>query len=249
MEFLKQNQYNTTTSIVPPSGSDVADALFDRSTTKYWETVGATGASVVLSIEFASPRVISHLLIQSHNMKRFRVFYDSATANTFPTNVNVTTNSDTSSYFDLGSTTVSSLQIQMDSTTVAGVEYRIGELIATERLAVFERNPSADDYKPVRSKKRIVHEMPDGGVKVFEVSQKFRAEMRWGFITQTFHDSLLSVFELAEPFTFAPFPTTSAWDGFAKQVIWDGDFDFAHDTNDKAQGFGGKVRIREVAAG
>ena len=250
MEFLKKNLSNTTTSVVVSSGSDVSDALFDRSTTKYWESVGATGASIVLSIEFPTPTVISHVILQGHNLKRFRLFYNSATANTFPTNVNVTTNSDTSSYFGLGgSSTVSSIQLQMDSTTVAGAEYRIGELIATERLCVFERNPAADDYKPVRMKKRIIHEMPDGGVKVFEVSQKFKAEMKWGFITQTFHDSLLSVFDLAEPFSFIPFPTATSWDGQAKQVIWDGDFDFAHDTNDKAQGYGGKVRIREVAAG
>ena len=249
MEFLKQNLYNTTTNIVVPSGTDVADALFDRSTSKFWESVGATAASIVVSIKFTTPRVVSHLLLQGHNLKRFRVFYNSVTANTFPTNVNVTTNSDTSSYFNLGSTTVSSIQVQMDSTTVAGAEYRIGELIATERLCVFERNPAADDYSPVIMKKRVVHEMPDGGVKVYEISQKFRADMRWKFITTSFRDSLLSVFDLAEPFTFAPFPTATSWDGFAKQVVWDGDFDFSHDTNDKEQGFGGKVRIREVASG
>jgi len=246
MEFLRRNQFNTTTSVVPPSGTGTVEYLFDRTTSKFYETAGATGTSVVLSVEFDQATVISHALLKSHNIKAGSIFYDSATANSL---ASWTGNSDTSNYFQWASTTVSSIQIQMDSPITALSEYKIGDLVVTERLTSFERNPAAKDYKPKRPKTRITHQMPDGGSKVFQVSQKFRADLSWNFITDSFKNELYTVYELADPFEFVPFPTSTAWDGFSKQVNWTNDWDFRHGTNDKTQGFNGKIQIMETPAG
>lgn len=249
MEFLRSNRYDTTTQIVPPSGTESAGNLMDRTVTKSWESVGQTGTSRVLSIVFSQPTPISHLILQGHNLEKYRVFYNSATANSFPNDVNVDSNTSENSYHYLGTTTVSSIQIQMDTPFTTTAEYTIGELIATERLYVLERNPSAAEWKPKEARKRIIHDMPDGGVRVFNIKTKYATEIGLKFITESAKDSLFDIYDAAQEFIFVPFPTTTGWDGKAPECSWLSDFDFKPGTNDKEQGFSGTIKMRETPSG
>jgi hypothetical protein len=244
MEFLTENRLNTTTQLKVDSNTVTAEFLFDRNIGMGYTSNGYSGVTATtISIEFVSPVVLSHVLLQNHNMKSFRVFYDSATANSLLVN---TTNSATSTYLAFASVTVSSLQVQMNEAITAGQEKRIGELVAAERQVQFERNPSVRKWKPTIFRKQIEHEMPDGGTVLFNIKDKYRANLSWEFVTTSFRDDLYDVYATADPLYFIPFPTATSWDGSAHEAAWVGDFDFKHATNDKTQGFSGSILLKET---
>ena len=250
MEFLDQNKLNTTTMVTTTaaSGSGTAQYAFDRNTSLGYTSVGYNSTTAtVFSVVFATPTVLSHLLIQSHNLKQFRAYYNSVTANSLFTAE--TTNSATSSYYSFASVTVNSIDLQMDDTIAGSVEKTFGELILSNRQLAFTVNPSVKNWKPTIFRKQIVHDMPDGGAKVYNIRDKFRASLEFDFITQAFHDSLKTQHSNALPLYFVPFPTTSAWDGAAYETVWIGDFNFKHADNSKTEGFDGSINLRQTAGG
>lgn len=249
MEFLKANTLNTTSMIVAQANNTGTVAyLFDRNQRLGFTSSGYDSTTAaVLSIVFPAPTVLSHILIQRHNLKGFRVYYDSVTANSLLVE---TTNSQSSTYISFSSVTVSSIDIQMDTAFSTGSEKSIGELVMTERRLQFDVNPSARNYKPATRQKRIRHEMPDGGLKLLRVANKFKANIDLEFISESFHDDLREVWDEGLPMYFVPFPTTTAWGGSgiaqAYEVLWSNDFDFTHETNDKQQGYGGRIVLEET---
>lgn len=247
MEFLKQNLIETTTSFTCDAGqTGTLSYLFDRNKALgFTSSDKATStANPVLTYVFSPAKVISNVLLQNHNLKQFRVFYNSATANSLAV---VSANSQTSTYLNFSSITVSSISIQMDDTITPSVEKKIGEWIVTEKRLQFERNPAHNDFEPITARKKIRHEMPDGGIAHFNISNKFKAKLKWKFVTDSFAASLKSVYEDALPFYFTPFPTTTGWDGIAHEVLWDNDYDFSNDENSRTQGQGGEIRLWETS--
>jgi hypothetical protein len=244
MEFLSANLMNTTTQLKVDSNTITGEYLFDRNTTLGYSSNGyGSTTATVISIEFSAPQVLSHILIQNHNLKDFRVFYNSATANSLDIE---TTNSNTSTYLSFSSVTVSSVQIQMNDTIAGHVEKSIGELVLSERLVKFERNPSVKKWKPTIFRKQIEHEMPDGGAVLFNIQDKYRASLSWDFLSEDFRDDLYNVYTSADPLYFVPFPTSTAWLGEACETVWAGGFDFKHATNDKVQGWSGSVNLKQT---
>lgn len=245
MEMLSENRLNTTTQLKLDSGTDLASYLFDRSVALGYSSNGYnSNTSTVISVEFSSPVVLSNVILQNHNLKAFRLFYNSVTANALVPAVSG--NSATSSYFFFNSVTVSSVQLQMDTTIAGGVEKTVGEFVVAERQVQFERNPSVQKWRPTIFRKQIEHEMPGGGTAIFNIRDNYRASLSWKFITTSFRDALFSVFSTADPLYFLPFPTTTGWDGAAYETVWVGDFDFMHATNDKVQGFSGSILLKET---
>lgn len=245
MEFLKQNKLQTTTSATVTSGSATAPFLLDRNTMlKYLSSGYTSNTSSLISVVFASPTVLSTIFIQNHNLKQFRAYYNSVTANSL---LNVSSNSATSSYFSFASVTVNSVDLQMDSAMTADTERQVGEFVVTERRLQFERNPSAPDFDPQTNMVKVLHKMPDGGVTSFVIRAKYRTNMKWKFISTTFRNSLKTVYDEALPLYFLPFPTTTSWDGIAHEEIWTNAFDFSYDENSKTEGFGGTILLEETS--
>lgn len=246
MEFLSANKLNTTGTIVAQSGNTgTVSYLFDRNTGLGFTTVGyESTSSAVLSIVFPSPTVLTNIMIQNHNLKQFRIYYDSTTANSL---ANFTTNSASSTYLSFASVTVNSIDIQMDVATAINTEKTIGEFILSERQVAFERNPSAQNFQNTTARTRVIHTMPDGGVTMYNIANKFRAKMKWEFITASFQNSLLTIYNSALPVYFVPFPTTTSWSGEAYEIIWTNDFEFSYSDNSKTQGFTGTIEIRQTS--
>ena len=251
MEFLDQNLVNTTTQMtVPASNTGTAAYLVNRNVGLGFTSVGYT-TSTTLTIGFTfSPAVnVSHILLQNHNVRDGYFRYNSLAANTLAT---LALNSASTTYFSFATVTgINSIDFVMSLSTVADTEKRLGEIVITTRRLQFDRNPSVDDWWPETARKQIVHEMPDGGAKVYNIRDKFRAKLRWSFITQAFHDSLLAVYDRALPQYFVPFPTTAAggWSGAAYEVVWLGTFNFKHGDNAKVSGFIGDVDLKQTAGG
>ena len=244
MEILTPNLIATTTLIVVDSSTGATDRLINRNKTDQYETSGfASLTSTIISVEFSSSTIISNILIQSHNLKDFRLFYNSVTANSLGI---FSSNSATSTYTTFASVTVTSVQLQMD-TAQTSVEKAVGQYILAERKLAFTRNPSIKNWKPLIDRTQVRHVMADGGIVLHNVRDKYKAKLKFTFITESFHDSLLNIYEEAAPFYFVPFPTTSAWLGNAFEMVWSKDFDFKFSTNVRSIGFTGQILLEETS--
>lgn len=244
MEFLRANLINTTSMIKVDAGNTSTIAyLFDNnkkvgfSTSGYNSTTAAT-----ISIEFAAGQIVSHVLLIGHNIKDYRVYYNSVTANSLAV---VTTNSATMTYIAFASTTVSSIQIQMNDSIVGSMEKAIKELVISERQYQFERNPDIVDFKYYTNRKQVRHEMPDGGVALFNIRDKYKATINLDFFSSTSHDTLYTIYDAALPLCFVPEPTATGWNGKAYECVWPGKFDFKYATNGKQAGYSGSISLEE----
>ena len=246
-EICDANKLNTTTMLSVDSGTGTLAYLFDRNLNLEYQSDGYTGAtSTTININFDAPTVVSRIMIQNHNLKAFKIYYNSATANTFSPDANVTANSATNHYFYFNSTTVSSIQIQMDDVIDLNQERSIGELIVTDCTVPFEVNPTADNYDPRLYKEKIKHTMPDGGTSLFIIGNKFQAKIKLTFISTAFKDNLYDVYVGGDQFYFIPEPTTTAWLGAAVETVWTNDWDFTYAENSKTQGWNGSIVIEET---
>lgn len=249
MLFLRQNELNTTTQIVVDAANTISVAnILDRDINTKWVTIGyGTNTSTNFSIEFATATAIDRVFLQNHNLKQYRIFYNSLTSNTFTPAISETTNSATSNYYTFATITVSSITLQLDLATTADTEKQVGEFYVGQLMLSLERNPPANNYRPLIDRHQVVHRMPNGGVSQFIVADKFRTQLKWDFLTESFTSQLLDIYETGTTFYFVPFGTTTSWDGKAYEVAWTNDFDFRHSDNNKDAGYSGSITIEEVA--
>lgn len=246
MEILTKNILNTTTMVLVDSATNMVKYLFDGNKILTYQSDGySSDTSTIISVEFDTLEVITNVLLQNHNFKQFRVFYDSVTANSLYT---ATTNSETSTYISFGSVTVNSIQLQIDSCQTSDTEKSIGEFIINELQFVFERNPEISNYNPLVDRKQIIHEMADGGVTLHNIQDKYRVKMKFDFITENFYNDLLSLYSSGIPFCYVPFPTTSSWLGQAYEMVWSGNFDFKYATNVRSIGYKGTILFQETSS-
>jgi hypothetical protein len=244
MQFLRRNYVNTTTQFTVDSGTDSVSFLFDGTPDRRYLTDGYTSnTTTLMNISLPATLPVSNVLLQGHNLKSFRVFYNGVTASSL---LNTTTNSATSTYLAFNTISTNSIQIQMNSAFTSGERY-IGELYIGERLVLFPRNPDISDYKPVIKRKQIRHVMPDGGTVLYNIREKFNTRVEWEFINNSFVTTLANIYNDGLPFHFVPFATSTGWDGNAYEVVWPGDFDFNYTVNDKLQGYSGRIILEQTA--
>jgi len=249
MVFNRRNNLNTTTQVaVAAANTLTVENLFDNDPNTKWSTAGySTNTSTLVTVSFTSSVVIDRVFLQNHNLKQFRIFYDGVTANTFTPAISETTNSATSNYYTFATITVSSISLQVDLATTADTEKEVGTFYVGQLMLSMERNPPANSYKPIIDRQQVIHRMPNGGVTQFVVANKFRTNLKWDFLTESFTSRLLNVYETATSFYFVPFGTSTSWDGKAYEVAWTNDFDFRHSDNNKDAGYGGSVVLEEIA--
>ena len=243
-EILSKNLLNNTSQVAVDSNTATTKKLFDRNTSLRYITSGYNSATVTnITISFTAATVISHVLLQNHNLATFSIFYDGTTTNQlFSTTANAISNT----YIGFSSVTVSSITLRATTTFPTSVEKYVGELVIAERRLVFERNPSFKGFTPELIPKQIVHNMPDGGVSVYWIRDKFQAKIGWQFITSGFKENLRDIFESHTAFYFLAKPTTTSWDGRAYECSWIGPFNFKPSTNEEQQGFGGDFLVRQT---
>ena len=192
MEFLSQNLLNTTTMLtMQASNTSNSNYLFNRRRDLGWASDGYEGVtSAMIIVALPTNTVISNIMFLNHNLRQFRGFYNSFTSNSL---LDVSGNSATSSYYDFASVTVNSINIEMDlAGSSAGVNANksIGEFVVAERRIILERNPSSENWQIAIDRKQTVHEMPDGGVRVYNMGDKMRVRMDLDYMTGSFTSNL-----------------------------------------------------------
>jgi hypothetical protein len=255
MEFIKANLINTTTQIAVNSNTLSVSSLFNRNPIYQYYSDGLTNdlTTASITITFGTTTPVSRIALLDINVSGFNLFYNGLTANAFTllndntTSSSYTANADAYKYFTFSTVQCSSITLELKSTLVANSEKVIGMLLLSDLYFEMERIPSANNYKPRQQPKQIVHKMSDGGTKIHNISKKWNLDISYEYLSESFKDSLDTLYSLQTPFNFVGLSTYTGWDGFVFEAVWEGPFDF-HEYSNNAQsaGFGGTIRLRET---
>lgn len=255
MEFCEINALNTTTMLTLNSGTNSADALFDRTETRQYSSYGLNNDATANSIriDFASTQTVDRIVLQNINWKSFVIYYNGTTtvlplASGCPTSTaSFSSNSATNMFLYFSTLYMTSLSIYATTTMVANAEKKCGQIWVLEKNMTFERNPSAREYKAVVGRKQIKHDMADGGIAVVNIAEKFRADIDMSYVTDSFKASLRTVYD-DMPKVFIPFPTGTSWNDKIYEVNWIDDWGFDQPEKDYYldHGWKGTIRLRET---
>lgn|SRR3990167_1518229 len=260
MEFLRKNLFDTTTNFVVNSNTSTVANLFVRDVRYQYvsDSLAVDETLATIRINFSETQSVSRIALLGMNLKKFRVFYNGVTANTFAltstgatTSSNFSTNSETSIFMAATPVDCTSVSIDMYSTIVANQNKAIGWLVVSNLLSDLDgRIPSAQNYKPNFNPKEVIHELSDGSFRSQVVDRKFSASLGLDFIDDALKTEIKSVFDLHDDFIFAAFPTTTSWDEVIFPCIWTGPFEF-HVVTDNAlsAGYSGSIKLLETRPG
>lgn len=256
MEFLKQNAINTTTVLSTTVNTSTLLRLIDRDKSVKWETSGYSSDTVsVIVLTPTATHTISRIAIINHNLKAFSIYYGDTTTNlislTGSTNTtNWTTNSETSHYLVIATTTISPtvpLTLRMTGAQTADTERYIGEYYVGQDYFRFANNPAASNYEPKPEEKMFKHSMSDGGLVKYFLKEKFTADIKLDFVSSAERANFKNVYDQHLPFMFVPFPNTSTWDGDMYEVNWENSFDFYKlETEQIGNGYRGSIQLYET---
>jgi hypothetical protein len=257
MELLRKNLFDTTTQFVVNSNTATVDNLFLRDARYQYVSSGFNNdlTTSTMRINFDQTVSVSRIALLGMNLKKFTVYYNGLTANTFSlTSTGATSasdfanNSESSMFLSATPVDCTSVSIDMYSTQVANQDKALGWLAITNVLTDLNgRIPPAQNYRPLLKPKEILHELSDGSFRSQTVDVKHSAEVRLDFLDETTQAELLTVFDTHDDFIFAAFPTTTAWDEIIFPCVWTGPFDFNEYTdNAAASGFSGSLRLLET---
>lgn len=256
MEFAKSNFINTTTAMVVNSNTLAAEFVMRRDTTFQYQSSGLNDdlTTSSMTVNFDSTQSVSRIGIIGMNLKEFNLYYDGVTANTFAITSTSSTNtsqwnanSETAMYLQCTQVNCTSVTLDMKTTIVADSEKALGYYFISDTHLVFDRPPTADNYRPLIVPKETVQRLSDGGTRVNRIGQKFRAKISYENIETSFRDSLKTVYDLRTEMAFVDFPTSTAWNEILYPVVWHGSFDFFnYSSNNPGAGFDGSMIIAEA---
>jgi hypothetical protein len=256
MELLKPNYIDTVTSIIVNNNSSTVENILNPDLTYQFVSSGMNDdtTTTTMRIAFSETTLVSRIAIAGINLKKFNLYYDAATANTFAltsTGATITsrwiTNSESAMYLQCTGVYCTSVSLDMYSTQVANSEKAIGYFVlSTERLN-FTRIPAAKNYTPLRNAKEVIHSLSDGRTRIQTVSDMWSFDIKLEYIDETMRNSLRTIYDLHAPHIFVPFGTTTAWDGIISPVVWQSPFTF-YKVSDNAvsAGFEGSMKLMET---
>lgn len=257
MEFLNKNLLNTTTQLSVNSNTLTQANVFNYDLRRQYFSDGFANdlTTTTITIAFDETTSVSRIAMMEHNIKEYNIFYDGVTANTFSftTTSNTTTsqftsNSETSSYYFANTQDCTSVTFDLKGTQTADVEKAIGLIVLGNVLLDFERIPAAKNYKPLIEPKEIVHKLSDGGTRTHFVQDKNSAKIKYKFISETFRNSLKTVYDRHDAMIFVPFGTATGWDKILYECVWTGKFDFfKFSDNAVGAGFSGQIMLKETS--
>jgi hypothetical protein len=226
-------------------------SLIDRTPLTALTCTAGAGA-VTFYASLSTGYVVNAIMLQNINFKNYSVMVNSTTvslsASTGGTTTASWTNwSDGNAYLEFASITASSIQININSTTSGG-NRQIGQLIATNEMFTFIRNPNFSDYKPNLDNLKLEKKAADGGSIIYKVCEKYTADLTLKFVDASTSSDLYRLYNTSTSYIFLPYPTVSAWGGEAYKVNWTNDFTFKQPSYNNRQipYYNGKITFKET---
>lgn len=171
IQFFKKNiidldntqvTITATDSVATSAGDTITDLLRNRKNTSSWVTTGSddTG-NTTLIVDWSSARDIDHIILVNHNFKAYTIkYWDGATYTDFPSAISSTNDTETTTKYEVTSTSTSKIQIIITGTQIADSEKIMAQLIITEELGQFDGWPIVSN--PTLSKNRQITTMLSG---------------------------------------------------------------------------------------
>jgi hypothetical protein len=254
MEFLSQTYLETTTQLIVNSSTITQENIMNPDIRQQYisDSLNSDATTASITISFDATQSVDRISIMEFNAKKFNVYYNGVTANAFsltnPTTTSQwTNNSATNLYISATPVNCTSVTFDFYSTQVANSEKAIGYIYVGANELTFPRVPNASSYTPVRDPKELINELSDGGTRRHLVQTKWATKVKFQYITESFRDSLKTIFDTMSPKVFVPFGTGTAWDGILFESNWIGNFDFYKYSDDATQsGFSGSIDLKET---
>lgn len=256
MELLKASYINTTTALVVGSNTQTAEYVMNPDLSFQYVTSGFNDdlTTAAMRINFAETVTVNRIALMGTNLKSFDIFYNGVTASAFTmtttsstTTSKWTNNSETSIYIQCDSVDCTSVTIDMKKTMIANKEKAIGYLVISKQSLDFSKIPSAKNYTPMIDTQEVIHKLSDGNTRSQVIADRWRATVKLDFITESFRNSLRSLYNLHESLIFVPFGTTTSWDCVIFPCVWLGPFDFyKFSDNTPGAGFEGTIKLSET---
>lgn len=256
MELLKPSYINTTTAIVVGSNTATAEYIMNPDVSFQYVTTGFNSDLTIatLKINFSETLTLSRIALAGMNLKKFNLFYNGVTANslalttTAATTVSQwTTNSETAMYMQCTPVACTSLSLDMYSTQVANAEKALGYMMISQERIDFSRLPSAKNYTPLIDTQEVTHKLSDGNTRLQVIADRWKATIRLDYITESFRNSLRTIYNIHDSHIFVPFGTTTGWDQVIFPCVWQAPFDFyKFSDNAPSSGFEGTIKLLET---
>lgn len=257
MEFIKRNYLDTTSAIVVGSNTEGAKFLFSTDFRQQYITSGFNDDNTTASIRvnFDSTKTVSRICLYNMDLREFSIYYNGVTANSISlsttamtTVASFTGNSQTSLYFICTPVDCTSISIDMKKTITANQEKAIGWLYIGDVHVDFPIIPNSSNYDIELMPKQIEHTLADGGTRIQYLRDLYKSNVKLNYISNSFKQSLKTVYDLQSDFVFVPFPETTAnWDKIIFPCVWTGPFKFHEYSDDAADsGFSGTITLKQA---
>jgi hypothetical protein len=255
MEILRPNLLNTTTAIRVYSNTDTAQYILNPDLTyKYFSDGYSTdGVNVIVNISLTASNSIDRIVLMGINAKAFTIYRGGTTTimtlqGADTTTANWSSNSQTSMFLRFATVSVSQINIVMSSTMVANQEKELGYVYVGGKQLTLDPLPSSSEFSPLLDAKQVIHQMGDGRIRTYTRNRKKTAKLSLKNISSTMQESLKVIYDWRQEMYFAPFGTSTGWDGFFMECVWTGNFDFYRVTeNGSTSYFEGSIDLRETS--
>jgi hypothetical protein len=238
------------------SGTSSCANIFDRKADTYFQSSGQNDdtTATTIRVEFAASKSFNRIVLENINWKSFKIYHSSNTANVFTLVNNATTssdwvtNSETNMFLEFTTVTAAIITLVATTTIVANSEKKCAGLWFLNRAHVFTENPDASGYDPTIKQIKYQHEMSDGGVTVYFVSDTYKSKIKRKYVDTSEYTTLKALYDDDDPLVFIPFPTGTGWDGKIWECNWTNDFEFMqYQHNVKGLGYQGAMTLEETA--
>jgi len=254
MEFLSQTLLQTTTQLFVSTNTITSDSIMNPDVRRQYVSSGDNSdlTTTTIRVTFDSTQTVDRIAIMETNAKQFNLFYNGVTANAFtltsPTTTSqFTNNSATNLYLACTPVDVTSVTFDIKTTMTANSEKAVGYFYVGANELTFAKIPNSGGYTPIIDPKELIHNLSDGGTRRQTVQAKWSVKVKLKYITETFKDSLLEIYNEFTPKVFVPFGTGTAWDGILFEANWMGNFDFYKYADDATNaGFTGSIDLKET---
>lgn len=256
MELLKASYINTTTAIVVNSNTQTAEYIMNPDISFQYVSSGFNNdaTTATLKINFSETLTVSRIALLGINLREFDLFYNGVTANAFAmtatsstTTSKWTSNSESALYITVAPVACTSVSLDMKKTMVANSEKAVGYMVVSQERIDFTRIPSAKNYTPLLETQEVTHKLSDGNTRLQVIADRWKATVKLEYISESFRNSLRSIYNLHESHIFVPFGTTTSWDQVIFPCVWQGPFDFyKFSDNAPSAGFEGMIKLLET---
>lgn len=151
-------------------GQEFVDFMRNRNNRSAWLTTGSNDAALTqIDVNLGIQYLVTDIMLLKHNLGAYTIqYWDGFSYVDFPTAINETTNTETSTNHEFTETWVQEFRIIIQGTIVADEDKKISQLIITDKLASGQLKGWPKIRKPTHNTNKRVSRMLSGKVNVVE---------------------------------------------------------------------------------